>query len=367
MSSFAELPLLPSIKATLAGLQLVTPTDVQARSIPELLKGRSLVAVAETGSGKTLAYVLPMLHRLKELEASDSLVAEGGRPRGIILVPGRELGEQVGRVFKGLTHGTRLRVRLAVGGTAKQIARQNVAGNFEILVATPGRLDQLIGSRQLAVDDVRMLVFDEADQLLDGGFLPFAGKLVRRCRGGVQLAMFAATMRPSLQTVVKEVFGENPLRIVTPGSNKTVRTLRTDNRRVVDGKRIDVLREVLAEDPEVGTLLFANTRAQCGVVAQWLDAQRIPYVAYMGEMDRLERRRNLARFREGEVSIMLTTDLGGRGLDIERVDRVVNVHLPQDADNYLHRVGRTARAGRKGVVVNLVTERDRALIAKLAR
>lgn len=365
MSSFSEFPFLPTIQATLAELELVTPTDVQARSIPELLEGRSVVAVAETGSGKTLAYVLPMLHQIKALEASDSLVAQRGRPRGIILVPSRELGEQVGRVFKTLTHGTRVRVRTAVGGTAKQIARQNVAGEFEILVATPGRLQQLIAGRKLALDDVRILVFDEADQLLDKGFLPFASKLVRDCRREVQLAMFAATMRPSLQAAVKEMFREKPLHIATRGSNKMVRTLKTDNRKVEDGRRIDVLRRVLREDPKVGTLLFANTRAQCAVVAEWLVAEGIPYVAYMGEMDRLERRRNLAKFRDGEVSIMLTTDLGGRGLDIERVDRVVNVHLPQDADNYLHRVGRTARAGRKGVVVNLVTERDRALMVRL--
>ena len=122
---------------------------------------------------------------------------------------------------------------------------------------------------------------------------------------------------------------------------------------------------MLGEDPEVGTLLFANTRAQCEQVAEWLDAADIPYVTYMGQMDRRQRRVNLTRFRDGEVAVMLTTDLGGRGLDIERVDRVVNVHLPQDADNYLHRVGRTARAGREGLVVNLVTKRDHPLIARL--
>ena len=365
MPSFSDFALLPSLQATLAELQMVTPTDVQVRSIPELLEGRSLIAEAETGSGKTLAFVLPILHRLKELELSRSQVGEGGRPRCIILVPGRELGDQVGRVFKNYTHGTRLRVRLAIGGTAKQIARQNVVGKFEILVATPGRLQQLLEAGKLKLKDVRIIVFDEADQLLDQGFLPFARRLVHECRPNVQLAMFSATMKQSLQAVVEDVFPEKPLHIKTRGSNKMVRTLKTVNRIVDDGRRVDVLRKVLREDPQVGTLLFANTRAQCDQVAEWLDAENIPYVKYIGQMDRRERRLNLIKFRDGEVAILLTTDLGGRGLDIERVDRVVNVHLPQDADNYLHRVGRTARAGRKGLVVNLVTERDQPLMNRL--
>lgn len=367
MTSFSEFPLLPTLRATLAEMELVTPTEIQAKAIPALLAGESLVAVAETGSGKTLAFVLPMLHQLKNLESSDSMVSETGRPRGIVLVPGRELGEQVGRVFKSFTHGTRLRVRLATGGSAKQVARQNVAGEFEILVATPGRLQQLMERRKVSLADVRMVVFDEADQLLDKGFLPFASKLVRDCRRGVQLAMFSATMRRTLHEVVRDVFRMKPIYVETQGSNKVVRTLQTDNRVVDEGRRADVLRRVLREAPKTGTLLFANTREQCENVAKWLDDDGVPYVEYIGQMDRIERRRNLAKFRDGEVFVMLTTDLGGRGLDIERVDRVVNVHLPRDPDNYLHRVGRTARAGRKGVVVNLVTERDRPLMSRIKR
>ncbi len=365
MSTFSEFRLLPTLLATLAEQELETPTEVQERVIPEMLARKPIVAQAETGSGKTLAFVLPMLHHIKELEAAESMVEDGGRPRGIVLVPGRELGEQVGRVFKGLTHGTRVRVRMAIGGTAKQIARQNVKGEFEILVATPGRLQLLMKRRQLRVDDVRILVFDEADQLLDRSFLPFASKLAHDCRRDVQLAMFSATMPHSLQTAIDEVFREAPTRIRTRGSNRLVRTLKTVNRLVDDGQRIDALRRELHKERQVGTLLFANTREQCDTIASFLDEAEIPFVPYMGEMDRLERRRNLTKFRDGDVSILLTTDLGGRGLDIERVDRVVNVHLPRDATNYLHRVGRTARAGREGLVVNLVTPRDQPLIERL--
>jgi len=367
VSSFSDFPLLPSLIATLSEQGLTRPLPVQAQSLSPLLEGRSLVAVSETGSGKTLAYVLPMLHQLKELETGGSAVSTAGRPRGLVLVPGRELGEQVSKVLKGLTHATRLRVRTVLGGTTKQIQRQSVSGNFEVLVATPGRLVQLLDAGQLHLDDLRMLVFDEADQMLDAGFGPVAQRVVRDSPKGVQLVMVSATLPQSLEAIITELFSRVPIRVRTHGSQRIVPTLATDNRTVVHGRRYEVLHAVLAEDPSMGTLLFCNTREQCKQVAQWLDEQRVPYAAYMGEMERVERRANLARFRDGDVSVLIATDLGGRGLDIDRVGRVVNVHLPKTIDNYLHRVGRTARAGRAGVVVNLVTERDHPLLAKLAK
>ncbi len=367
MPSFDQFPLLPTLIASLSEQGLTQPTDIQARTLPDLLQGKALVGVSETGSGKTLAYVLPMLHQLKSLELEGSAVSSPGQPRGLVIVPGRELGEQVSKVFKSLTHGTRLRVRTVLGGTRKQIARQNVSGNLEVLVATPGRLIQLLDSGELKLDDVRMLVFDEADQMLDPGFLPVARRIVGACPFRAQLVLFSATLPKTLEVVVRDLFGTPPLRVQTRGSHQVVPTLTTVNRTVTNNGRFEILRGVLAENPAQGTLLFANTRKQCEALAAWLIDEGIDYASYMGEMDRLQRRANLARFRNGEVSLLIATDLGGRGLDIERVERVVNVHLPRDVDNYLHRVGRTARAGRAGVVVNLVTQRDHPLMAKLKK
>ena len=367
MSSFHALPLLPTLVESLREQDIRTPTEIQDKTIPALLEGRGVVGVAETGSGKTLAYVLPTLHRLKTLENEGDAVSAPARPRGLVLVPGRELGEQVARVFKGLTHKTRLRVRSALGGTAKQVARQRVNAPFEVLVATPGRLLQLLDAKELHLDDVRVLVFDEADQVVDPGFLPVAKRLVDACPNSVQLVMFSATIPHALDTVVATLFKTKPLRVRTKGSSQLVPTLRTDNRSVVDGNRFDVLMKVLAEAPDAGTLLFANTRDQCDRVGNWLESEDVPFAMYRGEMDQKERRASLKRFRAGEISVLIATDLGGRGLDIERIERVVNVHLPRQVDNYLHRAGRTARAGRDGVVINLVTARDEPLMAKLAR
>lgn len=367
MSSFADLPLLPTLLASLAEQGLTVPTDIQAQTLTPLLDDRSLLGVAETGSGKTLAYVLPLLHKLKTLELNGSSVSAAGTPRGLVLVPGRELGEQVSRVFKGLTHATRLRVRVVLGGSKKKIARQSVAGRFEVLVATPGRLVQLLDSGELSLSDLRTLVFDEADQMVDPGFLPVARRLVDDSPSKVQLVMFSATLPKTLDAVVNSLFPGTPVRVQTDGSQRLVRTLTTVNHNVVNGRRREAMVEVVAQDANVGTMVFVNTRAQLDKVAEWLDDEGIAFSSYRGQMDRLERRRNLARFREGEVSILLATDLGGRGLDIDRVERVINVHMPQGVENYLHRVGRTARAGREGLVVNLVTQRDQPLLAKIRR
>ena len=367
LSSFSDFPLLPTLLASLSEQGLVHPTDIQHQTLSALLEGKSAVGVAETGSGKTLAYVLPMLHRLKTLETEGDAVTSSGRPRGLVLVPGRELGEQVGKVFKSLTHGTRLRVRTVLGGTPKQMARQSVSGNFEVLVATPGRLVQLLNSREVRLDDVRVLVFDEADQMVDHGFLPVATRILSDCPSRAQLMMFSATFPKTLEAVVGALFASPPLHVRTRGSQRVVPTLTTDDRAVPHGRRFDVLGGILNERPSTGTLLFVNTHAQCTAVAQWLDEAGFAYVTYRGQMDRQERRVNLARFRDGDVHLLLATDLGGRGLDIERVERVINVHLPKEIDNYLHRVGRTARAGREGQVVNLVTPRDEPLITKLKK
>jgi len=362
MSTFSELQLLSTLVASLDAQGITQPTQIQRQTIPLLLRGESVLGVSQTGSGKTLAYALPLLHTIKELELAGDRVTEAGRPRGLVLVPGRELGEQVAKVFKGLTHQTRVRVRVAVGGTAKRVSRRSVGGPFEILVASPGRLLHLMGRGDVALDDVRSVVFDEADQVVDPGFLPVAHQILDACSHRVQAMLFSATLPDSLRGVIHQLLPTPPVVVRTEGSGRLVSALQTENRRVVDGERFPLLRTILAEAPDAGTLLFANTRDQCDRIATWLGRLGVDYVLYRGEMDRIERRRNLAAFRNAEVNVLLTTDLGGRGLDIARVDRVINVHLPRDIENYVHRAGRTARAGRTGKVINMVTQRDRRLM-----
>lgn len=363
MSTFADFHLLPSLQKTLKELKIKTPTEIQTRALPLLLEGKSVVGVSETGSGKTLAYVLPLLHQLKTLDETQP-INEEGQPRAIVLVPTRELGEQVSKVFKSFTHTTRLRVRTVLGGTALEMSRRNIGGCFEILVATPGRLTEILTRDLIRTVDVRTIVFDEADQMLDAGFLPDANRVVKECGPGVQMALFSATVSTLVQDMMTNLFADAEV-IRSKGASKVVSTLKTSNRKVVDGKRWPVLEKVLREPTSGGTLIFVNTRDQVDVLAKLLTDAGEKCLIYRGEMDKVERRSNLRAFRDGKVKLLISTDLGSRGLDVEHIDRVINYHLPKEMANYLHRVGRTARAGRKGLVVNLVTERDERLIERV--
>lgn len=364
MSTFTQFELLPTLQETLVEKNLITPTEIQSRAIPALLAGKSVVGVAQTGSGKTLAYALPVLHMLKFLENEKQPIREEARPRAVVMVPTRELGEQVSKVFKPFTHTTRLRVRTVLGGTTFEVARRNIQGCFEVLVATPGRLVKLLEMERLDLSDVRVLVFDEADQMLDRGFLPDANRIVAACPPARQLALFSATVPKQVQELIEKTFvGAEMIR--GGGSHKTVSTLTTVNEEIRDGRRFPALEAILDQNVTGGTIIFANTRDQCDKLAASLEKSGRSVVVYRGEMDKVERRRNLKKFRDGEIGLLISTDLASRGLDVEHVGRVINYHVPLQMENYIHRVGRTARAGRPGLVINFITERDADFLAKL--
>lgn len=365
MPSFDDFDLLPSLRETLATLKLTRPTEIQSRTMPALLNGKSIAGVAETGSGKTLAYSLPLLHLMKSLENSGNKITEVGQPRAVVIVPSRELGEQVTKAMKPFTHATRVRVRSLLGGTSSEVAKRNVAGAFEILVATPGRLVMFVNRKLVSLSDVRVLVFDEADQMLDEGFLPDATKIAEACPEDRQVALFSATVSPTVQELINQLFTDAKI-VRSEGHHKTVKSLRTENRMVTNGKRLPLLEKALAEKVTGGTIFFTNTREQCDALAAELRKLGRTCVVYRGEMEKVERRKNLREFRDGVVEFLVSTDLAARGLDVPHVSRVINYHLPQQLENYLHRAGRTARAGRDGLVINFVTERDAALIKELA-
>ncbi|MBC7457113.1 MAG: DEAD/DEAH box helicase, partial [Bdellovibrionaceae bacterium] len=246
-------------------------------------------------------------------------------------------------------------------------ARRNVSGPFEVLLATPGRLVQLLDKDLIQLHDVRMLVFDEADQMLDQGFLPDSDHIVDSCPKDVHLSLFSATVSKAVQELMNTLFSKAEV-IRSSGSGKVTKSLTTENRTVVDGKRWPILEKILRiplKKNQGGTILFTNTREQCDKLAQELKDHGYECAVYRGEMDKNERRSNLKKFRTGEIDLLVSTDLAARGLDVEHVGRVINYHLPEQKENYLHRAGRTARAGRSGVVINLVTARDVRLIALL--
>lgn len=363
-TSFKDFPLLNSLQLTLKESKLTKPTEIQQKAIPAILNGTSIVGVAETGSGKTLAFALPILHIIKTQELDGNKVMQDAAPRALVVVPTRELGEQVSKVFKLFTHTTRLRVRTVLGGTTMEVAKENIRGQFEILVATPGRLVQMIEKRIIHLIEVKHLVFDEADQMLDAGFLADAKKIVNACDHEAHIALFSATVSPEVEAMMSSLV-PNAEVFRTSGANKVVANLKTENKKVIDGKRFPLLATLLKADVKGGTLIFTNTREQCDKLATELEKNEIKCVIYRGEMDKVERRGNLKSFRDGKVGVLISTDLASRGIDIEHVGRVINYHMPQHLENYLHRAGRTARAGRSGLVINFITERDQHMVEQI--
>ncbi len=364
MNTFPEFGLLPSILKTLKANRIFVPTEIQRQAIPLLMSGQSVVGVSETGSGKTLTYALPVLHLLKALEDENAAVTESAAPRAVVVIPSRDLGEQVSKVFKSFTHDTRLRVRTALGGVAMEQVHRNVSSPFEILLATPGRLVQLLEKKSIDLSEVQYLIFDEADQMLDEGFLRDSGRIVDACPIEVAMGLFSATISAQVQALMNSLFSKAEV-IRSSGSGKTVKTLITKNETVIDGIRWPIFEKLIKQKVSGGTIVFTNTREQCDKLANEILEKGYSCLVYRGEMDKNERRTNLKKFRNGEVNLLISTDLAARGLDLEHVGRVINYHLPQQMENYLHRAGRTARAGREGLVINLVTERDLPLISKI--
>ena len=364
MSLFKDFGFMNSIEKTLKELKIFKPTEIQEITIPLIIGGQSVVGISETGSGKTLAYALPIMQLLKTLEADGYPVNEDSKPRAIVVVPTRDLGDQVAKVFKTLTHDTRLRVRTALGGTGLAQSRKNTTGPFEVLIATPGRLVQMIEEDLIHLEDVLTFVLDEADQMMDPGFISDTKKIARACSEDVQMILFTATVTARIEDLMAALF-KNAEVCKSSGSGKVVSTLVTKNIMVQDGKRWPDLEKILAKKIEGGTILFTNTREQCDKIAKELEDKGYECAVYRGEMDKNDRRQNLKKFREGKIKLLISTDLAGRGIDIPNVERVINYHLPKQMENYIHRVGRTARAGRAGLVLNLVTERDSRLIGQL--
>lgn len=365
MSTFNDFNLISSLQKTLQEKGFATPTEIQRLTLAALLSGQSVVGLAETGSGKTLAYVLPVLHMLKTLENEGHPIRDEGRPRAVVMVPTRELGEQVTKVFKEFTHDTRLRIRSVLGGTTMKLSKRNASGSFEVLVATPSRIHQLT-EHGLRLNDVRLIVFDEADQMLDPSFIQTATRLVDSCPAKPQMVLFSATISQVVEGLIRSLFSKAQV-FKTAGSHRVASTLTTQNRTIVHGERFPVLSDMLKKNKQDGILIFTNTKEQCDHLAAQLKEHQIDCAIFRGGMDRQERKKNLKRFCDKQVGVLIATDLASRGLDFKDVACVINYHLPQEMENYLHRVGRTARAGRTGLVINFVTERDKNLMDRLGR
>lgn len=353
--SFASLGLSPSITETLDALGYVEPTPIQAEAIPVVLSGKDVWASAETGSGKTAAFVLPILERLR------SARREAPRPiRALVLAPTRELAMQIEASIRryGERLEQRFKVCLAVGGVSENPQMMALRGGAEVVVATPGRLLDLVSRNALSLSRVEVLVLDEADRLLSLGFgeeLARVFELLPRAR---QTLLFSATFPPAVRALAEKELrgGDDMVRIqLESGASRLAETVKQRAIEVDVAKRTQLLRKLVSDHGWTSVLVFVATRHGADHVANKLARAGIPTAALHGELGQGARSQALADLKNHVIQVLVATDVAARGLDIVRLPAVVNYDLPRSPTDFVHRIGRTGRAGESGVAISFVT------------
>lgn len=352
--TFNELALDPALLAALPA-DLHTPTRIQQLAIPAALAGQDLLALAQTGSGKTLAFGLPLLQRLDP--ASD-------RVQGLVLVPTRELATQVSAALQGGAEALGLRVLTLCGGVAQEQQQAELALGPQLLVATPGRLRDLLAQRLLGLSNLRALVLDEADRLLEMGFWPDIQWLMNAMPAQRQNLLFSATLPTELESLATGLL-TNPVRIEADPLNGLVSEIEERLYLVNKSGKVPALIGLLKEQDWPQVLVFISARDDADGVARKLAKAGIAVAALHGDKDQAVREQALADFKAGKVRVLVATDLMARGIHVEALPVVINLDLPASAPVYVHRIGRTARAGRKGLAMSLVCHGEAETLAAI--
>jgi len=360
--SFESLGLSPALGRALAEIGYATPTPIQSEAIPLALAGHDLLGGAQTGTGKTAAFVLPMLHKL-------STTAVAGAPRKIrvlVLTPTRELAVQVHDSIK--TYGKHARVSSTViyGGAGMVPQIDAMRRGVEILVATPGRLIDHIERGTARLGEVEMLVLDEADRMLDMGFLPAIKRILNRLPSKRQTLLFSATFEDSIKKLALE-FMKDPREVQIAGRNAVAEMVTHIAHPVDSARKRDLLVDILSARWQEQILVFGKTKHGCNRLAEQLEKSGITAVAIHGNKSQAQRLKALAEFKNGKARVLVATDVAARGLDIPLLPLVINFDLPMVAEDYVHRIGRTGRAGASGEAISLVSPDEGNLLRAIHR
>ncbi len=394
--SFSEFSIAPEISRSIRDRGHHQATPIQSGAIPAALAGRDLIATAETGSGKTAAFLIPLIDRLHRghpaggngngaygheargheahgHEAHGTAV-HGGRAathsspviRAMVLAPTRELAAQVAREFNLLARHTRLKVAVIVGGDSMNRQLQDLRAGAQVLVACPGRLIDHLERGTVKLDHIELVVVDEADRLLDMGFLPQLRRIMRTVPRRRQTLMFSATMGMGVAQIARE-FLDNPARVEVGEKATPPASIRQTVYPVTVDSKGPLLLEILKAEQVESAIVFTRTKSRADRVAKLLARSRIKAIAIHGDRSQGQRNAALAGFKSRTYRVMVATDVAARGLDIPDVSHVINFDLPDEPENYIHRIGRTARMGKPGEAVSLVTPEDRATLARIER
>src|SRR4051812_4774704 len=361
--SFATLGLSEKVQSAVAATGYTTPTPIQEQAIPHVLARRDVLGIAQTGTGKTAAFVLPMITMLEQGRARARM------PRTLILEPTRELAAQVQEAFIKYGAKHKLTVALIIGGVSFDDQDAKLMRGVDVLIATPGRLLDHHERGRLLMTGVELLVIDEADRMLDMGFIPDIERICKLVPFTRQTLFFTATMPPEIQRITEQ-FLHNPVKVEVSRPATTVDAIA--QRLVKVGRepheKRDTLRRLIrAAEGLTNGIIFCNRKREVAQLHKSLVSHGFSAIALHGDMDQSARTAALEQFRRGEVSLLVASDVAARGLDIPAVSHVFNFDVPHHADDYVHRIGRTGRAGRTGTAMTLVAPADGKMIAAIEK
>jgi ATP-dependent RNA helicase RhlE len=346
LTQFKDMPLSAGLQQKLAQFHFMTPTPVQASAIPPALEGKDVLATAQTGTGKTLAYLIPMLERL-------ATQSSPGKVSALILVPTRELAMQVHAEYEKLREHKAARAALVIGGMGEQAQIQSVRKGASVMVATPGRLEDFLGRRLVDLRHVTTLVLDEADRMLDMGFLPAIRRIVSQLPRDRQTLCFSATLEASVAHLVND-YMKSPVRVALGSTSKPADTVELHAFEVSLAEKSDLLRQLLYAQ-KGQTLIFARTKRGTERLAKSLVRDGFSAAMIHGDRTQSQRTGALNGFDQGEFQVLVATDVASRGIHITNVAHVINYDLPQIPEDFIHRVGRTGRMGSAGLASTLVS------------
>ncbi len=362
MTDFTGLDLAQPILRAITDEGYTTPTPIQLKSIPSLVEGRDLLGVAQTGTGKTAAFTLPLLHRL----AQNGEKLKSRQPRALILAPTRELAAQIGESVRCYGQHMHLRSTVVFGGASIRPQIQALNRGVHILVATPGRLLDLMNQRHLRLNSIETFILDEADRMLDMGFIPDVKKITAALPNKRQTLLFSATMPKSIEGLAASLL-DDPVRVEVAPAATTVEKVEQHVLFVAKDKKRSLLGELLKNRDIARVLVFTRTKHGADRVVRHLHQCGVKADAIHGNKAQNARQRALKSFRNGRIRALVATDIAARGIDVDGVTHVINFDLPNEPESYVHRIGRTARAGAGGIALSFCDHDERAYLRNIEK
>jgi ATP-dependent RNA helicase RhlE len=354
ITSFSEFGLAAPLLTALGRAGFTTPTPIQAQTIRQQLEGRDILGIAQTGTGKTAAFSLPILHHILALPGR----AAPKTCRAMILAPTRELAVQIEQHIRALAGGARITTALVLGGMSRQAQIRQLGRGVDILIATPGRLTDLFGERHVRLDEARWVVLDEADRMLDMGFIREVRKLVGALHPRRQSALFSATMPPEVAKLAESLL-RDPVRVAVVPHGQPIGKISQSVELMSPAEKRARLAVILKSPEASRVIVFARTKRGADRVTENLAKDGITAEAIHGNKAQNARNRALDSFRSGRVRVLVATDIAARGIDVSGISHVINYELPDEAESYVHRIGRTARNGADGIAITFCAPDER--------